>query len=211
MDAVTLPASTIPSEPSPAIAAMLGAEGGPGYDGWGELFVCLGEVDIPNVYGSNLAETPTRIRFGAERYGVDIIAPGHPNWSFPTNYVMRNGFRCTVIYARGPVLWQHIIGVCSITVDVCGWKNLDGVAIDQAAFDGIVRWVESGRPVVITSRALRGRVGPTYGYPGGGRRVLEAGAIFAYGKRPLQARIDTMLALGLGMSCPEIRELFAKT
>jgi L-asparaginase len=77
-------------------------------------------------------------------------------------------------------------------------------------FDGIVRWVESGRPVVITSRALRGRVGPTYGYPGGGRRVLEAGAIFAYGKRPGQARIDTMLALGCGMSCAEIRELFEK-
>ena len=83
--------------------------------------------------------------------------------------------------------------------------------VPPAAFEGIVRWVESGKPVVITSRALRGRVGPTYGYPGGGRRVLEAGAIFAYGKRPLQARIDTMLALGLGMSCPEIRELFAKT
>jgi L-asparaginase len=63
---------------------------------------------------------------------------------------------------------------------------------------------------MITSRALRGRVGPTYGYPGGGRRVLEAGAIFAYGKRPLQARIDAMLALGLGMTCAEIRELFSK-
>jgi L-asparaginase len=64
--------------------------------------------------------------------------------------------------------------------------------------------------VMITSRALRGRVGPTYGYPGGGRRVLEAGAIFAYGKRPGQARIDAMLALGMGMSCSEIRELFAR-
>ena len=82
--------------------------------------------------------------------------------------------------------------------------------VPPAVFDGIVRWVESGRPVVITSRALRGRVGPTYGYPGGGRRVLEAGAIFAYGKRPGQARIDTMLALGAGMGCAEIRELFAK-
>ena len=82
--------------------------------------------------------------------------------------------------------------------------------VPPPAFEGIVRWVESGRPVVITSRALRGRVGPTYGYPGGGRRVLEAGAIFAYGKRPGQARIDVMLALGLGMGCAEIRELFAK-
>jgi L-asparaginase len=82
--------------------------------------------------------------------------------------------------------------------------------VPPAVFEGIVRWVETGRPCVITSRALRGRVGPTYGYPGGGRRVLEAGAIFAYGKRPGQARIDTMLGLGLGMACPELRELFAK-
>ncbi len=76
-------------------------------------------------------------------------------------------------------------------------------------FEGILRWVESGRPVLITSRALRGRVGPTYGYPGGGRRVLEAGAIFAYGKRPGQARIDTMLALGAGRDLRELRALFA--
>ena len=82
--------------------------------------------------------------------------------------------------------------------------------VPPAAFAGIERWVASGSPIVITSRALRGRVGPTYGYPGGGRRVLEAGAIFAYGKRPGQARIDVMLALGAGMSCAGIRELFAK-
>ncbi len=63
-------------------------------------------------------------------------------------------------------------------------------------FEGVLRWVAADRPIVVTSRALRGRVGPTYGYPGGGRRLLEAGAIFAYGRRPGQARIELMLALG---------------
>jgi L-asparaginase len=63
-------------------------------------------------------------------------------------------------------------------------------------------------PVIITSRSLLGRVGPTYGYPGGGRRLLEAGAIFAYGRRPGQARIDTMLALGAGYDAGRLRELF---
>ena len=96
-------------------------------------------------------------------------------------------------------------GARAVVVAAMGRGN-----VPPAVFDGIVRWVESGRPIVITSRALRGRVGPTYGYPGGGRRVLEAGAIFAYGKRPGQARIDVMLALGLGFSCAEIRELFAR-
>ncbi len=96
-------------------------------------------------------------------------------------------------------------GAKAVVVAAMGRGN-----VPPAVFDGIVRWVESGRPIVITSRALRGRVGPTYGYPGGGRRVLEAGAIFAYGKRPGQARIDVMLALGMGYSCAEIRELFSR-
>jgi L-asparaginase len=60
---------------------------------------------------------------------------------------------------------------------------------------------------VITSRAPRGRVGCTYGYPGGGRRLAERGAIFGGARRPQQARIDVMLALGAGMSVSEIREL----
>lgn len=76
-------------------------------------------------------------------------------------------------------------------------------------FDGVVRWLEADRPVIITSRALRGRVGPTYAYPGGGRRLLEAGAIFAYGRRPAQARIEAMLALGAGYDRVQLITLFA--
>ena len=52
------------------------------------------------------------------------------------------------------------------------------------------------KPVVITSRAQRGRVGQTYGYPGGGRRLAERGSDPRRGQRPQQARIDVMLALG---------------
>jgi len=79
--------------------------------------------------------------------------------------------------------------------------------VPPAMVDGIDRWIAEGKPVVITSRALRGRVGCTYGYPGGGRRLAERGAIFAGARRPQQARIDLMLALGSGMTVPEIRSL----
>jgi L-asparaginase len=79
--------------------------------------------------------------------------------------------------------------------------------VPPAMLDGIDRWIAAGKPVVITSRALRGRVGCTYGYPGGGRRLAERGAIFAGARRPQQARIDLMLALGSGMTVPEIRAL----
>lgn len=79
--------------------------------------------------------------------------------------------------------------------------------VPPAMVDGIDRWIAEGKPVVITSRALRGRVGCTYGYPGGGRRLAERGAIFAGPRRPQQARIDVMLALGAGHSVDEVREL----
>lgn len=80
--------------------------------------------------------------------------------------------------------------------------------VPPAMADGIERWHEEGKPVVIASRVHRGRVGLTYGYPGAARRLAERGAILAGGRRPLQARIDLLLALGSAMSISEIRGLF---
>ena len=80
--------------------------------------------------------------------------------------------------------------------------------VPPAMFDALAR-AATTIPVIVTSRALLGRVGPTYGYPGGGRRLLEAGAIFAYGRRPGQARIDTMLALGVHYDVTRLRALFS--
>jgi len=75
--------------------------------------------------------------------------------------------------------------------------------VPPAMVPGIERWVFEKKPVVITSRALRGRVGHTYGYPGGGRRLHDLGAIFAGSRRPQQARIDLMLALAAGVDARE--------
>ena len=81
--------------------------------------------------------------------------------------------------------------------------------VPPAMAEGIARWVAEQKPVVVASRSLRGRVGHTYGYPGGGRRLFELGAIFAGSRRPQQARIDLMLALGAGYGLAELRGLFA--
>lgn len=70
---------------------------------------------------------------------------------------------------------------------------------------GIERWIAESKPVVIASRALRGRVARTYGYPGGGRRLHDLGAVFGGSRRPQQARIDLMLALGAGL---DVRTMF---
>lgn len=74
---------------------------------------------------------------------------------------------------------------------------------------GIGRYIEAGKPVVITSRTGGGRVGHTYAYPGGGRTLEDMGAIMAGARRPQQARIDLMLALGAGVRGAELCALFA--
>ena len=60
------------------------------------------------------------------------------------------------------------------------------------------------RRLVLAGKAADGpaRVGG-----GGGRKLAEMGAIFAGARRPIQARIDVMLALGAGMSVAELREM----
>jgi L-asparaginase len=80
--------------------------------------------------------------------------------------------------------------------------------VPPAMVPGIQRWVSEGKPVVITSRTQGGRVGHTYGYPGGGRRLEEMGAIFGGSRRAQQARIDLMLGLGCGMDDAQLRTMF---
>ena len=80
--------------------------------------------------------------------------------------------------------------------------------VPPAMVPGVERWVAGGKPVVVSSRAGRGRVGRTYGYPGGARRLHDLGVILAGSRRPQQARIDLMLALGAGMGAAAIREMF---
>ncbi|AHG91054.1 Asparaginase/glutaminase [Gemmatirosa kalamazoonensis] len=80
--------------------------------------------------------------------------------------------------------------------------------VPPAMVPGIERWIADGKPVVIASRAGEGRVGQTYAYPGGGRRLHELGAVFAGARRPQQARIDLMLALGAGLGAHELRAVF---
>ena len=80
--------------------------------------------------------------------------------------------------------------------------------VPPAVVPAIQRWIADDKPVVLTSRTQGGRVGHTYGYAGGGRRLEEMGVIFGGSRRAQQARIDLMLALGAGMKMPAIRVMF---
>lgn len=114
----------------------------------------------------------------------------------------------------GPV--EIVLAYAGATASLLDAARADGKGIVIAAMGrgnvppgmvgGIERWLGENKPVVITSRAPRGRVGRTYGYFGGGRRLSELGAIFAGSRRPQQARIDLMLALGAGVDPREFIE-----
>lgn len=93
---------------------------------------------------------------------------------------------------------------CGAVIAAMGRGN-----VPPAMVPGIQRFIEAGKPVVITSRTGGGRVGHTYAYPGGGRTLEQLGAIFAGARRPQQARIELMLALGTGATADTLRALFA--
>jgi len=80
--------------------------------------------------------------------------------------------------------------------------------VPPALVPAIERWIAEAKPVVLTSRTQGGRVGHTYGYAGGGRRLEEIGVIFGGSRRAQQARIDLMLGLGARMTMEGVRAMF---
>lgn len=94
-------------------------------------------------------------------------------------------------------------GAHGIVLEALGRGN-----VPPAVVPGIRRWVEAGRPVVVTSRSLRGRVLDTYAYAGGGHELHEMGVLFADHLTGQQARIELMLALGTD---GDLRAIFEST
>jgi len=94
-------------------------------------------------------------------------------------------------------------GARGIVLEALGRGN-----VPPEVVPGIRRWTETGRPVVITSRSLRGRVLDTYAYAGGGRELRQMGAVFGDHLTGQQARIELMLALGeYGDDLEAVREV----
>jgi L-asparaginase len=66
-------------------------------------------------------------------------------------------------------------------------------------FDAIEKAIAKGVAVVITSRVPNGRVLPTYGFAGGGKTLVDAGAVLGDDLSPQKARILLMLLLQDGV------------
>ena len=76
------------------------------------------------------------------------------------------------------------LGAKGIVVEGLGWGN-----VNQPMYAAIKEAIAKGVPVVIASRVPNGRVLPNYGWEGGGKTLVDAGAVMADDLPPHKARI----------------------
>lgn len=74
--------------------------------------------------------------------------------------------------------------------------------------DAIHEALSAGLAVVLTTNLPNGQVLPVYGYPGGGKALMDAGAIMAEDLKPRKARILLMFALGETRDPKRLQEIF---
>lgn len=85
-------------------------------------------------------------------------------------------------------------GAKGLVVEGLGWGN-----VNVPMFAAIKEAIARGIPVVITSRVPNGRVLPNYGFEGGGKTLVDAGAVMGDDLPPQKARIVLMLLLQNGV------------
>jgi L-asparaginase len=86
-------------------------------------------------------------------------------------------------------------GARGLVIEGLGWGN-----VNQPMFAAIKKALAKGVPVVITSRVPNGRVLPNYGFEGGGKTLVEAGATMGDDLSPQKARILLMLLVQNGVT-----------
>lgn len=96
-------------------------------------------------------------------------------------------------------------GAQGLVIEALGRGN-----VPPAVVPGIAHAVAEGLPVVITSRAQRGRVLDAYGYDGAGKMLRNMGVIFADHLNSQKARIKLMLALSVTRDLTQVRKYFEK-
>jgi len=85
-------------------------------------------------------------------------------------------------------------GAKGLVIEGLGWGN-----VNKPMYAAIKDAIAKGTPVVITSRVPNGRVLPNYGWEGGGKTLLDAGAVMGDDLSPQKARILLMLLLQAGI------------
>jgi L-asparaginase len=70
--------------------------------------------------------------------------------------------------------------------------------VPPGAVPAIGRWIEEGKPVVLSTRCSNGIVAPLYAFDGGGARLVAMGVIPAGARSSSQARMELTIALSSG-------------
>jgi L-asparaginase len=107
-------------------------------------------------------------------------------------------------------------GMDSKLINFCVEQGAKGLVIEAMGrgnippemVDGVRQAIEKGVSVVIVSRCFKGRVLDSYGYPGGGKELRNAGVIFGDGLPGQKARIKLMLALANTTNMKGIQRIF---
>ena len=107
-------------------------------------------------------------------------------------------------------------GMNSKLIDFCVQEGAKGIVIEAMGrgnippemAEGIKIAIKKGVVVVMVSRCFKGRVLDSYGYPGGGKELRNAGVIFGDSLPGQKARIKLMLALGMTTNVEQIEYLF---
>lgn len=97
-------------------------------------------------------------------------------------------------------------GAAGLVIEAVGAGN-----VSEELYRGILEALQTGAPVVISSRVRHGGVRPLYAYPGGGVSLVEAGAVLAHDLSPPKARVLLIAALGAGLGGEAIAALFASS
>ena len=80
-----------------------------------------------------------------------------------------------------------------LVIEAFGSGNLPPEAVPA-----IRRWLDEGKPVVLSSRCPLGEVTPTYAFEGGGARLVAMGVTPAGPRTPSQARMELVIAHSAG-------------
>lgn len=114
------------------------------------------------------------------------------------------------------VLIKAVAGIEGEYIDYCIEKGVKGIVIEAMGrgnipplmAEAVERAIKAGIVVVMVTRCFKGRVMDSYGYPGGGKQLRNAGVIFGDRLPGQKARMKLILALGYTNDKEKIRKIF---
>jgi L-asparaginase len=120
-------------------------------------------------------------------------ADGRPEPLRPTAFGARVALVPMVVGDDGRMLDLARPGHDGVVIQAFGSGNLP-----PGAVPAIRRWLDEGKPVVLSTRCPLGEVTPSYAFEGGGARLVAMGVTPAGARTPSQARMELAIALSAG-------------